>query len=169
MSGQRELRSSLARTRPQPRPLAEELTLLRCRVGDYPLAIDVRALLTIDRPSERPAETGLRLIDLRALLGAPVAGPGQSLLLQPDPDEPPLELMVDQGVELVRSDASRLRPWPDPLPGLPGIPALIELEDGLRFLVDPWALSALDRAEGAPGGENAPGSAAAWTRTSPSS
>jgi hypothetical protein len=121
---------------------APPLTLLRCRAGPYPLLLDVRALVNVDRPAERPLETGLRLIDLRALLGAP-AGPGQSLIFQLDPAEAPVEVMVDAGVALVRVELGRLHPWPRPLDGLPGLrglSGLVELEDGLAFLVDPWRL-----------------------------
>lgn len=121
---------------------ASQLALLRCQAGPYPLLLDVRALVSVDRPADRPLETGLRLIDLRALLGAPT-GPGQSLVFVLRAGEDPVEVMVDPGVELLHLDPHALHPWPWPLEGLPalrGLSGLVELEDGLVLLVDPHRL-----------------------------
>lgn len=135
-------RSSI-QPRPGPAPTPGDLGLLRCRAGGFTLLLQVGSLLNVDRPAERPDETGLRVIDLRERLGA-ARGPGQSLLFLPGPERDPVELMVDPGVELVRADLSRVHPWPELLAGLPalrGLAALVELDDGrLGFLVDPHQL-----------------------------
>jgi chemotaxis signal transduction protein len=113
-------------------------------VGDHRLVFDLRTLLSIEGKAVVEHEAILGPVNLRDWLGVPreSGGSEESLLILGE--SAVYRFVVDRVVRLERSELPRIHAIPDVLHPVAGplcIRGIVELDDGLAYLVDPKPLA----------------------------
>ncbi|RMG13895.1 MAG: hypothetical protein D6731_11330 [Planctomycetota bacterium] len=119
-----------------------EVALMRVEVGRYRVVFDLRTLLSVEGQSRVEHDAILGPIDLRVWLGEKASGEGESLLVLGK--YAVYRLLVDRVRELVHGEVRRVHPIPSllrPLAERTSLRGVVELADGLGFLLDPRALA----------------------------
>jgi hypothetical protein len=112
------------------------------RVGEHQLVFDLRTLLSIEGEARIEHEAILGPIDMRALLGGAVQGPGDSLLALGEGAV--YRIVLDEVSRLSHLDVRTVFPVPavlEPLTRRLSLVGVVELEEGHAFLVDPAGLA----------------------------
>jgi chemotaxis signal transduction protein len=113
-------------------------------VGPYRIVFDLRTLLSIEGKARVDHAAILGPVNLREWLGVPHDdnSPEESLLVLGETSV--FRFVVDRIVRLERQDLLRIHPIPEILRALAGplcLRGVVELDDGLAFLLDPKPLA----------------------------